>query len=316
MIRTLITGGAGFIGSHLAEALLADGDAVTVLDDCSTGCEANLAPIAGRIRFVRGSIMERALVEDLVAGADRVVHLAAAVGVRRIMEHQVESIRVNTVGSELVLGACAEHRLPVFLASSSEVYGKRSDAPFREDDYIAFGASSVHRWSYACCKLLDEFLALALHREQGLPVVVGRFFNCTGPRQSPAYGMVLPRFCAAARAGNPLEVHGDGRQTRCFLHVADAVRAIRLLLATPAATGRVVNIGGVEEISMLDLAKRVIALTGSTSAIRLQPYTEAFPGGGFEDMPRRVPDTARLQALTGWKPEIPLERIVAETLAS
>jgi UDP-glucose 4-epimerase len=314
MSRTLITGGAGFIGSHLAEALLADGDQVAVLDDCSTGSEANLAVCAGRVAFHRGSILDRALVERLVAEADRVVHLAAVVGVRRIMERRVESIRINAAGAEHVLLACAAHRRPVFVASSSEVYGKRCDAPFREDDPIVLGASSVHRWSYACCKLLDEFLALALHREQDLPAVVGRFFNCTGPRQSPSYGMVLPRFCAAAKAGRPLEVHGDGSQTRCFLHVADAVRAVRLLLACPAAVGRVVNIGGTEEIPMAGLARRVIAAAGSASPLRLVPYAEAFPGGGFEDMPRRVPDLARLRQLTGWVPERSLDAIIRDAL--
>ncbi len=244
------------------------------------------------------------------------VHLAAAVGVRRILERRVGSLVANVRGTEVVLRACLAHgRVPVFVASTSEVYGKQEKAPFREDADHVLGPTSLHRWSYACSKLIDEFLAFAYHAERGLPVVCGRFFNVTGPRQSPAYGMVLPRFCAAAVAGRPLDVHGDGGQSRCFLHVADAVDALVQLLGCPAAVGLAVNIGSDAEITMLDLARRVIARAGSASALRLVSYAEAFPQGGFEDMRRRVPDVGRLRGLTGWAPRRSLDDIIDGCLA-
>ncbi|MCK6489991.1 MAG: NAD-dependent epimerase/dehydratase family protein [Planctomycetes bacterium] len=295
---TLITGGAGFIGSHLAAALCARGERVIVLDDLSTGRRENLAGLP--VEFHLGTACDYALVARLAARCTQVVHLAAAVGVRRILAEPVGSIEVNIEATRAVLAVCAGARMPVLLASSSEVYGRSTAIPFREDADLVLGPSSVHRWSYACSKLMDEFLGLAWHREHGVPVRICRFFNVTGPRQSPAYGMVLPRFCAAARAGQPLEVHGDGRQSRCFLHVDDCVAGVLALLAQPAAVGQVVNIGADEEISILDLARRVVSLAGSSSPVRLVPYAEAFPEGGFEDMPRRLPDTGRLRALTGW----------------
>ncbi len=314
----LITGGAGFIGSHLVEALIARGDTVTVIDDCSTGTFANLDAVADSplLRMIHGSACDELLVDEACARVDAVIHLAAAVGVRRILDHQVSSIVTNLRGTEVAMRAAASHgRLPFFLASTSEVYGKLDRAPFREDADSVLGASALHRWSYACSKLMDEFLALAYHRERGLPVVISRFFNITGPRQSPAYGMVLPRFCAAARAGRDLEVHGDGGQSRCFLHVRDAVAAVLALLSCPAAVGEVVNVGATGEITMRALAERVIARTGGRSAVRLVPYAEAFPRGGFEDMRRRVPDVGKLQRLTGWRPERDLDDMISDCLA-
>lgn len=317
-MRYLVTGGAGFIGSHLVEALLARGDAVTVLDDLSTGSLAHLAAVAGhaRLTMVQGSACDEVAADEATSGCDAVIHLAAAVGVQRILERQVAGIVTNLRGTEVMLRAAQAHgRLPFLLASSSEVYGKLDRVPFREDDDSLLGPSSLHRWSYACGKKMDEFLALAYHRERKLPVVVGRFFNITGPRQSGSYGMVLPRFCTAARVGSTLEVHGDGRQSRCFLHVADAVDAVLRLMATPGAVGQVVNIGATDEVGMQVLAERVVALAGSRSSVRLVPYDQAFPGGGFEDMRRRVPDVTRLRELTGWRQTRDLDAIIRDCLA-
>lgn len=312
-MRYLVTGGAGFIGSHVVEALLARGDAVRVLDDFSTGRRAYLAHHP-RLTIQEGSVCDRTAVAAACTGIDHIVHLAAAVGVRKIMEERVEGIRTNLMGSETILVAAAERGLPLFFSSTSEVYGKNAKFPFREEDDSVFGASSLHRWSYACSKLMDEFLALAYFHERRLPVTIGRFFNVTGPRQCPDYGMVLPRFCAAALSGADLEVHGSGTQSRCFLHVADCVRAVLLLLDTPAAVGEVVNIGSDEESTIQGLAERVLAATGSTARIRAVPYAAAFPGGGFEDMQRRVPDTAKLTRLTGWRRERDLASTVADAI--
>lgn len=314
----LVTGGAGFIGSHLVDALLARGDAVTVLDDCSTGSLSNLAAVASHPRLIilHGSVCDEVLVDDACAKVDAVVHLAAAVGVRRILEKQVGSIVTNLRGTEVMLRAAQAHRsLPFLLASTSEIYGKLDKAPFKEDDDSVFGASSLHRWSYACSKLMDEFLALAYHRERRLPVTIARFFNVTGPRQSAAYGMVLPRFCAAATRGETLEVHGDGNQSRCFLHVRDAVAAVLALVGCAGAVGKVVNIGSAEEITMRGLAERVVQVSGSRAPVRLVPYAEAFPQGGFEDMRRRVPDVTRLHTLTGWRQTLDLDATIRDCLA-
>ncbi len=323
-MHLLITGGAGFIGSHLVDTLLARGDTVTVLDDCSTGSLRNLAAVSGhaRLTILHGSVCDEVLVDEACAKVDGVVHLAAAVGVQRILDKQVASIVTNLRGTEVMLRAAQAHRsLPFLLASTSEIYGKQNRTPFREDDDSVFGASSLHRWSYACSKLMDEFLALAYHRERKLPVTIARFFNITGPRQSPAYGMVLPRFCAAAKRGEALEVHGDGGQARCFLHVHDAVSAVLALLGCAAACGKVVNIGSAEEITMRALADRVVATSGrsssgSSSAVRLVPYAEAFPQGGFEDMRRRVPDVSRLTSLTGWRQTLDLDATIRDCLAT
>ena len=312
-MRNLVTGGAGFIGSHVVEALLDRGELVTVLDDFSTGRRANLSAHP-RLQVQEGSVCDSRAVARACTGVDRIIHLAAAVGVRKIMAERVQGIRTNLMGSETILVAAAERRLPLFFSSTSEVYGKNARAPFREEDDSVFGASSLHRWSYACSKLMDEFLALAYAHEQQLPVTVARFFNVTGPRQCPDYGMVLPRFCAAALAGTDLEVHGSGEQSRCFLHVADCVRAVLLLLDCQAAVGEVVNIGSDEEVTIRALAERVLACSSSTARIRAVPYASAFPGGGFEDMQRRVPDTAKLTRLTGWTRVRSLQETVADAL--
>jgi UDP-glucose 4-epimerase len=318
-MRYLVTGGAGFIGSHLVDRLLARGDEAVVIDDGSTGDFANLARHRGdrRLTVVHGSVCDELTVEEHCRGTQRIIHLAAAVGVQRILDRQVNSIVTNVRGTEVVLRCAALcGNLPVFLASTSEVYGK-SDAPsFREDGDSVLGATAVARWGYACTKMLDEFLGLALHRERGLPVVVGRFFNITGPRQSGSYGMVLPRFCTAALAGGTLDVHGDGSQSRCFLHVADAVSAVLALMDRPEAIGQVVNIGHGEEIAIGALAERVVALSGNPAArVRRIPYAEAVPRGGFEDMRRRMPDTTRLRNLTGWAPEFGLDETIRDILA-
>jgi UDP-glucose 4-epimerase len=318
LMRHLVTGGAGFIGSHVVEALLARGDRAIVLDDCSTGSMDNLLGVSGdpRLRVILGSVCDQAAVDEACAQAESVIHLAAAVGVARILDHQVDSIVTNVRGTETILRAAAARSLPTFIASSSEVYGKSLSVPFREGDDSVLGATSLHRWSYACGKALDEFLALAYWRERRVPVVIGRFFNITGPRQSPHYGMVLPRFCQAACAGEPLSVYGDGSQTRCFLHVSDCVSALLSLMRFPDAIGKVVNIGGDSEISMRLLAQLVIREARSGSSIRSVPYSEAYPQGGFEDLQRRVPDTALLRKITGWTTTHDLTSIVRACLAA
>ncbi len=315
-MRYLITGGAGFIGSHFVEALLARGDAAVVLDDFSTGRRSNLAAVTSHpsLEVVEGSVTDATLVGALVAEVDHAVHLAAAVGVRKIMTQRVAGIRTNVGGTDVVLEACASRCRPFFFASTSEVYGKNGKVPFSEDDDSVLGTTQLHRWSYSCAKLLDEFLALAWFFEHRLPVTIARFFNVTGPRQSPEYGMVLPRFCVAALARSPLEVHGSGRQSRCFLHVDDCVRAMLCLVDSPIAVGQVVNVGSDEEITIRELAERVIALSGSSSKVGAVPYAAVFPEGGFEDMQRRVPDTRRLTRLTGWRRAIDLERTILDAL--
>lgn len=317
-MNVLVTGGAGFIGSLLVETLLARGDTVAVIDDCSTGSLDNLRAVAAhpRLSIIHGSVCDELAVDECCATLrpELIIHLAAAVGVKRILERQVGSIVTNVRGTEVVLRAASQHGARrVIVASTSEVYGKQDKIPFREDDDSVLGATALHRWSYACAKMLDEFLALAYHRERGLGVVITRFFNITGPRQSPAYGMVLPRFCQAAIAGGTIQVHGDGEQTRTFLHVADAVSALIALAGCEAAVGRVVNVGGTEEVSMRTLAQAVRAAAG-TGSITLVPYSSAYPTG-FEDMRRRVPDTTRLRQMTGWAPTKDLRQIIADALA-
>ena len=318
MKKWLITGGAGFIGSHLARTLLDRGDAVVVLDDCSTGDLANL-PQHPQLHIWHGSVCDQLLVDEACDGCTGIIHLAAAVGVRRIIERQVRSIITNVRGTEVVLNAAAGHgNIPVFLASTSEVYGKGVKVPFAEDDDSVLGTSARHRWSYACSKLMDEFLALAYQRERGLPLVIGRFFNITGPRQSPAYGMVLPNFCRSALRSEPLMVHGDGLQSRCFLHVADCVSAMVELcdrIHEPEISGRVFNIGSEQEITMLELAQQVIAIAGGSSQVELISYDVAFPNGGFEDMRRRQPDTTRLRRTCAWQQQHDLTKIIQDCCA-
>ncbi len=313
--RILITGGAGFIGSHLADALLQRGDAVYVLDNESTGTRGNIEHLFAnrQLRFIPGSIMDEPVMSRLVGTCHYVVHLAAAVGVQYILDNPLESILTNVVGTERVLNACREFEKPLFLASTSEVYGLQTQAPLRENDYCVLGATSVSRWSYACSKALDEFMALAYHQKGAFPVTIGRFFNTVGPRQSPAYGMVLPRLVDQALRNQPLTVYGDGTQTRTFTHVKDAVRAIMLLMDNPQASGDVYNIGGLEEISIKALAQRVLEVTGSSSKITLIPYNQVF-SKNFEDMPRRVPDTSKLKAATGFAPHSDLNQMIQDVI--
>jgi nucleoside-diphosphate-sugar epimerase len=315
-MNSLITGGAGFIGSHLLEALLERGEYVTVLDDLSTGSVENVRHLRTlpRVHCVFESMMNRSLLSELVDDADVVYHLAAAVGVRRIIESPVRTIETNVKGTELVLECAAKKNKPVFVASTSEVYGKNSRVPFREEDDICLGASSRSRWSYATSKLLDEFLALAFWHEKKLPVVVGRLFNTVGPRQTGRYGMVLPTFIRQALEGAPITVFGSGKQSRCFGYVGDAVEAIIRLMSCESAVGQVVNIGNDDEITIEDLAHLVRQSTGSPSPIHFQSYEEAYEPG-FEDMHRRVPCVEKLVALTGFRPTTPLNNILDRVIA-
>ncbi|PWE32938.1 nucleoside-diphosphate sugar epimerase [Maritimibacter sp. 55A14] len=315
-MHILVTGGAGFIGSHLSERLIADGHTVTALDDLSTGQVSNLAGIMGHqgFEFIEGTILDRPLVAELVARADKVFHLAAAVGVKKIMEEPSRSILTNVAGTENVLDAALADMTHTFVASTSEVYGKTTKFPFSEDDDLTIGATKNLRWSYACAKTLDEFLALAHARETGLPVTVLRFFNTTGPRQTGRYGMVLPNFVKAALEGRPLMVHGTGEQSRCFGHVRDVVDALCLLMENPAALGEVFNIGTDREVTIRGLAEQVITATGSSSGIELVPYAQVYPEG-FEDMERRLPDVSKLERVTGFRPTTPLERIIEDIIA-
>lgn len=315
-MRYLITGGAGFIGSHLADALVAGGHEVVALDNLSTGRACNIAHLEGnpRFQFVHGSVLDELLVDELVRGVDTVVHLAAAVGVQLIVRQPLRSLTTNIRGSEIVLDAAHRYRAKALIASTSEVYGKNANGPLREGDDRVIGSPTVARWAYSTAKAVDEILAYAYHKERGLPTVVVRLFNTVGPRQTGAYGMVLPRFAQQAVRGEPLTVYGDGTQTRCFCHVEDVVRAILALLDDPRAEGDVFNVGTDEEVSIRELAERVIAAAGSTSEVRLVPYEDAYEEG-FEDMRRRVPDTTKIRALTGWEPRYRLDEIIAAVVA-
>jgi UDP-glucose 4-epimerase len=312
----LVTGGAGFIGSHLVEALLADGHAVTALDDLSTGRLSNLDRVGGHraFRFVQGSVMDELMVDELIFGADVVVHLAAAVGVRLIVEHPLRSFITNIRGTEIVLEAAHRYRRTVLVASTSEIYGKNDGDALREDSDRILGSPAVARWAYSTSKAVDEVLAHAYHKERGLPIVIARFFNTVGPRQSPAYGMVIPTFVDQALAGEPLTVHGSGTQRRCFCHVHDTVNAVMRLLGTPASVGGTFNVGSDHEITIAELAQRVKAMTGSPSPVVLVPYEEAYEGG-FEDIMRRVPDTSLVRDVTGWRPTRSLDDVLRDTIA-
>jgi UDP-glucose 4-epimerase len=314
-MRTLITGGAGFIGSHLAEALLAGGHEVVVLDDLSTGRLENLQTVQGHARFTLtvGSVRDEALVEKLVDQVDVVYHLAAAVGVRLILERPVETIATNIVGTEVILRAAAHRLTTVVLASTSEVYGKNDQVPLGEDDDRILGPTTKSRWSYACSKAIDEFLGLAYHRERTLPVVILRFFNTVGPRQTGRYGMVVPRFVRQALDGSPITVYGDGRQSRCFTDVEDAIRATVALSTSREAVGQVVNVGSDHEVTIDALADRVKGLAGSASPIVHVPYDEAYQPG-FEDLRRRVPNLGKAERLVGYRPRVSLDETLGRVI--
>jgi len=310
-MRAFITGGAGFIGSHLADALLAAGHQVTVLDDLSTGSFDNIAHLKGRpgFSYTIDTVMNEPVLAELVDQCDVVYHLAAAVGVRLIVEAPVRTIETNVHGTEVVLKAAAKKQRTVVVASTSEVYGKSDAVPFRESGDIALGPTLKHRWAYACSKALDEFLALAYWKEKRLPVIIVRFFNTVGPRQTGRYGMVVPNFVRQALAGEPITVFGDGTQTRCFTYVGDVVGALVAIVATDAAFGNVYNVGNTEEISIRALAERVKAMAQSASPIVSIPYDQAYESG-FEDMPRRVPDLSKIRDLIGYEPRVSLDEIL------
>ncbi|MCG6922156.1 MAG: GDP-mannose 4,6-dehydratase [Acidobacteria bacterium] len=316
-MKALITGGAGFVGSHLTERLLESGHEVHVIDDLSTGSIENIEPFKGRAGFhyTIETIMNAPVLAELVDRVDVVFHLAAAVGVRLIVESPVNTIETNVHGTEKVLALANKKRKKVVLTSTSEVYGKADTVPFREDGDLVMGPTSKGRWSYACSKAIDEFLALAYHKEKRLPVVVVRLFNTVGPRQTGRYGMVIPNFVKQALLGHPLTVFGDGTQTRCFTDVRDVVGQLATLAEAPAAVGEVFNVGNDrEEVSILELAERVKARTGSKSEIVLVPYEKAYEEG-FEDMQRRVPDLSKLRALTGYEPQVSLDECLDRIVA-
>lgn len=314
-MRALLTGGAGFVGSHLADALLARGHQVTAIDDLSTGSMDNLTHLKGRSGFdyVIDTIMNEPLTAELIDRADVVFHLAAAVGVKLIVEAPVRTIETNVHGTEIVLKHGAKKGKLTMIFSTSEVYGKSAAVPFNENADLVMGPTSKHRWAYACSKAIDEFLALAYYKERRLPVVIARLFNTVGPRQTGRYGMVIPNFVRQALAGEPITVHGDGTQTRSFTYVGDVVDGLIALALEPRAIGQVFNIGNPEEISILDLAKRVRAATHSASEIVLVPYDQAYEAG-FEDMPRRVPDITKIQQLVGYAPTLALDEILERVI--
>ncbi len=314
--RILITGGAGFIGSHLAAKLVAGGAIVTVLDDLSTGRESNLAALRGKPGFhlVRDSVENEATVGTLMSQCDVVYHLASAVGVQLILDEPVRTIRTTIHGTEVVLEAAFKFNRPVLITSSSEVYGKGARVPFNEDDDVVMGATRFSRWSYAYSKGIDEFLGLAYHKQSGLPVTIVRLFNTVGPRQVGMYGMVLPRFVTAALAGKPLQIYGDGKQTRCFCHVLDVTDAMLKLMDTPRSVGQVFNLGSDEEISIVDLAKRVIELAGSKSGVEYISYEKAY-GQVFDDLPRRVPKLDRIRSVIPFERKYNLEQIIQSVIA-
>ena len=313
-MKYLITGGAGFIGSHLAEKLLPRGDQVIVFDNLSTGSIKNLFGIKEKIRFEQGSILEKSVIDKLVAESDYVIHLAAALGVLNIVNKPLESLKTNLQGSEIVLEACDKYRKPVLIASTSEIYGKNDKVPLNEEDDRIIGHPLKSRWSYSEAKAVDESLAYFYYLESKLPIRIVRFFNTVGPRQVGHYGMVVPRFVSAALKNEPLSVYGSGDQIRCFCHVDDAVRALLLVMDSDKAVGEVFNVGNNQQITIMELAKKVIELTGSSSTIEKIAYEKAYPQG-FEDMQRRVPDISKIKQVLGWTPEINLDQIIKDIAA-
>ena len=310
----LVTGGAGFIGSHLVERLLERGKKIFVVDDLSTGALDNLSHVRDdpSLHIIVDTILNWPMMNDTVGQVDYVVHLAAAVGVRKIIEAPVETITTNVRGTEIVLDVCHQHMVPLYVASTSEIYGKAGDQLHEEHDRV-LGSTSQRRWSYACTKALDEFLALAYYHEYGLPVTIGRFFNTVGPRQSGQWGMVVPTFVKQALEGEPITVYGSGDQQRSFCHVDDSVRAVMGLIGNENAVGEAYNIGNEHELTITELAERVKKMTGSDSEIVVVPYDEAY-GEGFEDMRRRRPDTGKLRTLLGWEPEYDLDGILRDVI--
>jgi UDP-glucose 4-epimerase len=314
-LRVLITGGAGFIGSHLSDAYIQRGDEVFIIDDLSTGSIDNIHHLKGHPRFhyVIDSVHNHPIVAELIDQCDVIFHLAAAVGVKLIVESPVRTIETNVRGTETILHHANKKKKKVLVASTSEVYGLSSDFPFKEDGNLVMGATTKGRWSYACSKAIDEFLALAYWREKKLPVIVVRLFNTVGPRQTGQYGMVIPNFVKQALSGRPITVYGDGKQSRCFGYVGDVIGALINLMEHPEAVGQVFNIGSNEEVSILDLAQRVKALTNSESEIVFVPYDEAYEEG-FEDMPRRIPDITKVNNLVGFRPTMPLDGILQSVI--
>lgn len=311
----LITGGAGFVGSHLADGLLEQGHRVTILDDLSTGSMSNIAHLRDheRFRYVIDTMLNAPLLAELVDEADAVFHLAAAVGVKLIVESPVRTIETNVRCTELLLAIAAKKKRKILITSTSEVYGKNTAVPFHEESDLVMGATTRGRWSYACSKAIDEFLAIAYWREKGLPTIVVRLFNTVGPRQTGQYGMVIPRFVGQALANEPLTVYGDGTASRCFTHVHDCVRALISLMESPRAIGAVFNIGNDEEVTVLELAERVRAMVGSSSEITYVPYAVAYEEN-FEDMPRRVPSIKKIEQTIGWTPRHSLEQILESVI--
>ncbi len=312
-MKYLITGGAGFVGSHLADKLHREGHDIVVIDDLSTGRYSNVAHLEGQERFqlIIDTVLNDSLMERLIRDTDRVFHMASAVGVKLIMEQPVKTIETIFGGTEVVLKYCSRYRKRVLIPSTSEVYGKGTTVPFSEEDDVLTGATSKHRWAYACAKALDEFLALAHWKETRLPVVVVRLFNTVGPRQTGQYGMVVPNFIKSALKNEPIMIHGDGTQSRCFGHVLDVVEGLAKLPENPACFGQVINIGNDEEVTIQQLAERAIKMTGSTSEIKYISYDEAY-GEGFEDMQRRVPNLAKANKLIGFKPTRTLVNIIED----
>jgi UDP-glucose 4-epimerase len=315
MRKVLITGGAGFIGSHLADHFIQAGDQVTILDNLTTGSMDNLKGAGGKAKFVSGDIRNQSLVEELINGADLVLHMAAALGVDNIMSDTIESISTNIYGSEIVLQAATKFNKRIFIASTSEIYGKNPKQPLSEEDDRVIGTPQNFRWSYSDAKAIEESIARVLYLENGLRVTTVRFFNTIGPRQTGKYGMVVPKFINSAILGEDIQVYGDGNQTRVFCHVADAISGLLSLLENPESIGEVFNIGGVGEISIFDLAKKVQYLTNSKSGIVNVPYSLAYPDG-YEDMKRRVPDISKIEALTGWYPKFDLDVAISNILES
>jgi len=314
-VRALITGGAGFIGSHLAEALLDDGHEVDIIDNLSTGSIRNVGHLKSNPRFnyVIDTLTNEPLLAELIDRNDVIFHFAAAVGVKLIVEQPVHTIETNVHGTEVVLKHANKKRKKVVIASTSEVYGKSADVPFREDADLVMGATVKHRWAYACSKAIDEFLALAYYKERNLPVIIVRFFNTVGPRQTGQYGMVLPSFVRQALSGEPITVFGDGTQSRSFTYVGDVVECLMKLVNEPKAIGQVFNIGNKHEVTILQLAEIVKSLTGSASRIEFVPYDKAYEEG-FEDMPRRVPDLTKVTQLVGYEPKVQLNEIIAKVI--